>query len=112
MNIVITGKLSKTRDELTKEFAQYGIYVLPSMRANIDYLVTDTPDSGSSKNTKAQQFGIERISENDFRQIILTKTSKFVRKMIPDKNPIKGTAIFSKKSKPPTKTTLTRYLDF
>src|SRR3990172_3880726 len=82
MNVVITGRLSTTRDKLAEEFAQYGIFVLPSMRANVNYLITDTPGSGTSKNTMAEQLGIERISENDFRQRFLGKGGKFERQQI------------------------------
>ena len=59
------------RDKLIDEFSQYNISVLDSMRVGVNYLITDSPDSGSKKNQMAQQLGIERISENLFRRKFL-----------------------------------------
>ena len=35
-----------------------------------DYLVTDNPNSGSSKNQAAKKLGVKVISEPDFRKIL------------------------------------------
>lgn len=116
MNIVITGKLSKPRNELIKEFANCNVTVLSSMKPGVDYLVTDTPDSGTSKNIMAQRLGIIRISESLFRQKFLgekmPKLSNIITKKLYPKlsNPITETIL--NKLKPSQETTLTRYLDF
>jgi NAD-dependent DNA ligase len=34
----------------------------------VAYLITDSPDSGSSKNLAAQKLGVKVISEEDFRK--------------------------------------------
>jgi DNA ligase (NAD+) len=67
--VAITGKLSKGRKELALEFEKYGIEVASSVSKDVDYLITDDPNSGSSKNTAAQKLGIKVISETGFRYI-------------------------------------------
>ena len=64
----MTGKLSVTRSKFFEEMAQYG-YVEGSIN-KAKYLVTDNPNSGSSKNKKAKELGVQVISETDFRALI------------------------------------------
>ncbi|MFH1546966.1 MAG: hypothetical protein ABIC57_00595 [bacterium] len=68
IKIVITGKLSKGRKELTEEFALHGIEVIGSVSRDVKYLITDDPGSGSNKNLAAQKLGIMAISEEEFRK--------------------------------------------
>ena len=106
MNVVITGKLSKPRDELVKEFAGYGISVMAGMKPNIDYLITDTPNSGTRKNQMARSFGTKIVSELEFRMTIkytkpplIVNTTKLKSSNIPPKQAT-------------IEATLPRYLDF
>ena len=41
-----------------------------SVTKKVDYLVTDNPDSGSSKNEKAKTLGIPVINEETFLRIV------------------------------------------
>ena len=65
---VITGSLKefKNRDELVKTIESYGGKVSGSVSKNTSFLINNDKESGSSKNTKARQLGVEIISENDF----------------------------------------------
>lgn len=65
--IAITGKLSKSRNLLAEEFLQHGILV-SDIKKDVKYLVTDDPNSGSSKNKAAKDLGIMVINEADFRR--------------------------------------------
>jgi DNA ligase (NAD+) len=67
IKVAITGKLSKGRKELIEEFAAHGIEVVGSVSKEVAYLITDSPDSGSSKNLAAQKLGVKVVSEEDFR---------------------------------------------
>ena len=67
--IAITGKLSIPRNQFIQEIAQYG-WSVGTVTSNTKYLVTDTPDSGSSKNRKARKLGITVISEEEFRNLM------------------------------------------
>ena len=66
--IAVTGKLSVTRSKFFEEVSEYGYKEGTINKAK--YLVTDNPNSGSSKNKKARDLGIEVISENDFRKML------------------------------------------
>nr|DAR57457.1 MAG TPA: DNA ligase [Herelleviridae sp.] len=65
--ICLTGKLSKPRGKLLEEWEDKVIEVDIS---KADYLITDDPDSGSSKNKKAKKLGIPVLTEADFRVIL------------------------------------------
>lgn len=65
--ICLTGKLSKPRGKLLEEWEDKVIEVDISKS---DYLITDDPDSGSSKNKKAKKLGIPVLTEADFRVIL------------------------------------------
>lgn len=67
--VAITGKLSKPRNKLVEEFLDYGIEVT-GVGKGVKYLITDDPNSGSSKNIAAQKFGIQTISEEEFRKLL------------------------------------------
>lgn len=64
--IAVTGALQKMkRKDFEAYIAQYG-YELTSNLKKCKYLVTNTPNSGSSKNKDAQKYGVEIITEEDF----------------------------------------------
>lgn len=64
----ITGKLFKypNRDALVGDIETRGGKVVSSVSAKTDYLITNEPNSGSSKNEKARKFGTEIITEDQF----------------------------------------------
>lgn len=64
--VAITGKLSVKRSDFEKELRKYG-YEPGEIKKDTKFLITDKPNSSSSKNQKADQWGIEKITEQDFR---------------------------------------------
>lgn len=64
--VAITGKLSIKRSEFEKELRAAG-YAPAEISKDTKFLITDNPNSSSSKNKKADQWGIEKITELDFR---------------------------------------------
>lgn len=66
-----TGELEKmNRKEAEKLVKEAGGIVKSSVTKDLSYLVTNTPDSGSSKNKKAQQVGCKIITENEFYEML------------------------------------------
>ena len=51
-----------------------GFEVKGGVSKGLTYLVTNTPDSGSSKNKKAKQLGTKVITEEEFMKIINENT--------------------------------------
>ena len=68
--VAITGALSVPRKDFAKELVQNGWKLATSITKKVKYLITDNPDSGSSKNVKAKELGVTVISEDDFRKIM------------------------------------------
>lgn len=66
IKVAITGKLSVKRSEFEKELRNAG-YEPADISKNTKFLITDNPNSSSSKNKKADQWGIEKITESEFR---------------------------------------------
>lgn len=64
--VAITGKLSVKRSDFEKELKSHG-WVVGEITKGTDYLITDNPNSSSSKNKKADQLGIIKITESEFR---------------------------------------------
>ena len=68
-----TGKLIsgqfKNRDELKADIESYGGKLVGSVTSKTDYLITNTPDSGTSKNKEAQKLGVKIITENEYLQM-------------------------------------------
>lgn len=64
----ITGKLFKyeNRDRLVDDIEKFGGKVVSSVTSKTNYLITNEPDSGSSKNQKAAKFGTAIITEEQF----------------------------------------------
>lgn len=68
--VAITGKLSVKRADFEKELRSIGFTPAEICRESA-YLITDDPNSGSSKNKKADAWGIKKITEQEFRAIYL-----------------------------------------
>lgn len=64
--VAITGKLSVKRADFEKELRSAG-YTPAEISKDTKFLITDDPTSSSSKNKKADAWGIEKISETEFR---------------------------------------------
>lgn len=64
--VAITGKLSVPRKQLEQELRTHG-YNPAEISKDTKFLITDDPNSASSKNKKADQWGITKISETEFR---------------------------------------------
>lgn len=68
--VVITGKLSIPRKDFESYLNKNGYEVKNNITKTIKYLITDNPNSKSSKNLKADELGIEKITESQIRDII------------------------------------------
>lgn len=66
--IAITGKLSVKRYDFENELRKFGYEPTTSVNKETLFLITDNPNSSSSKNKQADKFGIVKITEGDFRQ--------------------------------------------
>lgn len=71
ITFVITGKLQhwKNRDALRAEIEAHGGKVAGSVTKNTTYLINNDATSTSAKNLKAQQLGVEIITEEKFKNI-------------------------------------------
>ncbi|MFW6214153.1 MAG: NAD-dependent DNA ligase LigA, partial [Spirochaetota bacterium] len=66
-----TGTLATmTRAQAQEMVRQAGGQITSSVTKHLDYLVTNQPESGSSKNKKAHQLGVPTVSEEEFRAMI------------------------------------------
>ena len=63
---VITGKFSKPRSYYEEFVESHGGKLSGSVSKKTDYLLTDDPDSGSTKAKKAKELGIPVLSEQEF----------------------------------------------
>lgn len=66
--VAITGKLSIRRAIFEDELRKFGYEPTTSVNKETLFLITDNPNSSSSKNKQADKFGIVKITEGDFRQ--------------------------------------------
>ena len=66
IKVAVTGSLSIPRKQFEKILNDNG-FVLGDINKDTKYLITDNPNSGSSKNAKADKLGIEKITEEAFR---------------------------------------------
>jgi DNA ligase (NAD+) len=73
----ITGKMvsGKKRPEIEAWVKSHG-GIIKGMDKNLTYLVTDTPDSGSSKNKKADKYGVGKITEEQLYGLVKTVAAK------------------------------------
>ena len=64
---VVTGKLKTfvSRDELKECLTTCGAALTETLGEGVDYLITNTPDSGTAKNKKAVELGVTRIRTNN-----------------------------------------------
>jgi DNA ligase (NAD+) len=70
-SICCTGKLEHfTRDSINVKIVELGAKVASGVSAKTDYLITNTPESGSSKNVNAKKFGTKIITEQEFLNLI------------------------------------------
>ena len=70
-NICCTGKLEHfTRDSINAKIIELGAKVASGVSAKTDYLITNTPNSGSSKNVNAKKFGTKIITEDEFLEMM------------------------------------------
>ena len=69
---VITGSLVHyaNRKDLKAEIEAEGGKVAGSVSAKTDYLITNDPNSGSSKNKTARQLGVKIITEDEIREML------------------------------------------
>jgi len=67
-SFVITGSLSKPRDEFARMIEQLGGKVVGSVSKNTDYLLVG--DAPGSKAEKAQSLGVKILNEADFTEMI------------------------------------------
>lgn len=65
-SVVITGALSVKRDAFVAMLEEKGWKVASKINKDVKYLITNTPDSGTSKNKEADKFGISKVTETDF----------------------------------------------
>lgn len=63
---VVTGKFSKPRSYYEELITSKGGKLAGSVSKKTDYLLTDNPDSGSSKALKAKELSIPILSEEEF----------------------------------------------
>ena len=70
-NVVITGTLSIKRSEFIKELEENGWKVENKIGKNTNYLITNTPDSGTSKNKEADKYGVLKVTEEAFVERIM-----------------------------------------
>lgn len=70
IKVAVTGALeTMKRSAFEKYIESYG-YELSSAIKSCRYLITNTPDSGSSKNKDAKKYGVEIITERDFLALL------------------------------------------
>ena len=68
--VVITGKLSIPRKDFEAFLNESGFEVRSSISKDVRYLITDNPNSNSAKNKRADELGVEKITELGIRDII------------------------------------------
>lgn len=67
MSVCFTGKLeTMTRNEASAKAEEHGFKVLGGVKKGLTYLVTNNPDTTSTKGKKAKELGIKMISEAEF----------------------------------------------
>lgn len=65
-DVCITGTLSMKRADFEKLLMQKGWVLVNTIKASTKYLITNTPDSGTSKNKKADELGVKKVTEKEF----------------------------------------------
>lgn len=67
----ITGELSQPRKAIQKAILEAGGVVKTSVTASLSYLITNNPDTTSSKMKKAKKYGTSVITEEEFNQMLV-----------------------------------------
>lgn len=70
-DVCITGTLSVKRSIFEQELKEIGFNPVSSVKKDTKFLITDDPNSGSSKNTSADKYGVPKITEEEFRKIYM-----------------------------------------
>lgn len=70
MIFVITGKLSKTRDEIKKNIENHGGKVTSSVSSKTNYLVCNDKNSTTGKSADAKKLGIPVITEEELNKLL------------------------------------------
>lgn len=74
-SVCFTGALNTmSRSEASKKAQEAGFEVKGGVSKGLTYLVTNTPDSGSSKNKKAKELGTKVITEEEFLKLLSDNT--------------------------------------
>ena len=68
----VTGRLKTfaNRNELKVCLDACGTTLTENLSRNVNYLITNTPDSGTAKNREAESLGISRITEAQFNEMV------------------------------------------
>ena len=66
----MTGKLTKTRNEIVEDIEKAGHIFIDDVKSGLDYLVIADPSSTSSKAVKARKLGTKIISETELYKIL------------------------------------------
>lgn len=66
-DVAITGKLSVKRSDFEAELRAKGFNPVSAVKAGTEFLITDNPESSSSKNAAADKHGVPKITEAEFR---------------------------------------------
>lgn len=65
-DVCVTGTLSMKRADFEKLLMQKGWVLVNIIKASTKFLITNTPNSGTSKNKKADELGVKKITEKEF----------------------------------------------
>lgn len=69
-NVVVSGKFSRSRDEIKELIERHGGKNMSSVSANVDYIVAGD-NMGPEKRKKAEKLGVQIISEEEFFAMIV-----------------------------------------
>ena len=61
-------------DEFRECLENGGAILTETLDGTVDYLITNTPNSGTAKNKKAVSLNIPRITEEEFNEMIGRRT--------------------------------------
>lgn len=64
--VVITGTMSVKRDDFVKMLESWGWTMGSKINRDTKYLITNTPNSGTSKNKEADKLCIPKVTEEEF----------------------------------------------
>ena len=81
LNIAVTGKLETfdNRDKFKAFLAQQGARLASGLTAKVDYLIMNDPEADSAKAKKAQELGIEIITERRFNELAGSAAEQYAK---------------------------------